>query len=101
MFSCHSDRNHMVIMRAICACLLTSIGFSHVYFFLQTIWICPVQTVHQVQSFHVDAWPDNAVQMYFGRILPKPVLGMTEFLQIVKTIIRQVICADLSASSRF
>ena len=47
------------------------------------------------------ACPDTAVQMYFGRASPKPVLGMIEFPQIVQTRNIQVICADLSASYRF
>ena len=45
--------------------------------------------------------PDKAAQMYFGRVWPKPVLEMIEFPQIVQTMMGQVICADLSAFSRF
>ena len=50
---------------------------------------------------HTCACPDKAAQMYFGRISLKPVLGMIEFPQFVQTMIGQVICADLSAFSRF
>ena len=39
--------------------------------------------------------------MYIGRILLEHVLGMIDFPQIVQTMIRQVICAELSASSLF
>ena len=39
--------------------------------------------------------------MYFGRILLEYVLGMIDFPQIVQTMNRQVICPELSASSRF
>ena len=39
--------------------------------------------------------------MYFGRVSPKPLLGMIESPQFVQTMIGQVICADLSAFSRF
>ena len=45
--------------------------------------------------------PVKAGQMNFGRVSPKPVLGMIEFPQFIQTMIRQVICADLSAFSRF
>ena len=38
--------------------------------------------------------------MYFGRISLEHVLGMINFPQIVQTMIIQVICAELSASSR-
>ena len=47
------------------------------------------------------ACPEKAAQMYFGRISLEHVLEMIDFLQIVQTMIRQVICAELSASSRF
>ena len=43
------------------------------------------------------ACSDKAAQMYFGRVSPKPVLETIEYPQIVQTMIRQVICADLSA----
>ena len=69
------------------------------------IWICPVQTAHQVQHFRVYArtcaCPEKAALMYFGRISLEYVLGMIDFPQIVQTMNRQVICAELSASSRF
>ena len=39
--------------------------------------------------------------MYFGRISLEYVLGMIDFQQIVQTMNRQVIGAELSASSRF
>ena len=43
---------------------------------------------------HTCACPDKAAHMYFGHVAPKPVLGMTEFPQIVHTMIGQVICKD-------
>ena len=43
---------------------------------------------------------DKAAQMYFDRISLEHVLEMINFPQIVQTMIIQVICADLSASSR-
>ena len=52
-------------------------------------WSQPCSCLH--------AYPYKAAQMYFGRISPKPVLGMTEIPQIVQTVIRMAICADLSA----
>ena len=59
---------------------------------------------HQDSAIHVyahTACPDEAAQTYFGRVSPKPVLGMIEFPQFVQNTIGQVICADLSAFSRF
>ena len=50
---------------------------------------------------HTCACPDKAGQMYVGRVSPQPDLGMIELPQIVQTVNRQVICADLSASSCF
>ena len=38
--------------------------------------------------------------MYFDRISLEHVLGMINFPQIVQTMIIQIICPDLSASSR-
>ena len=62
----------------------------HIHFFRNIF-------VHQDSAFHVYAHicacPDKAVQMYFSRVMPKPVEGIIEFLQIVQTVIRQVICA--------
>ena len=49
---------------------------------------------------HTSICPDKAAQMYFGRISLEHVLGMINFPQIVQTMIIQVICAELSASSR-
>ena len=49
---------------------------------------------------HTCICSDKTAQMYFVRISLEYVLGMINFPQIVQTMIIQVICADLSASSR-
>ena len=72
-------------------------------------WSGPTEFAHfqawcKKNLFHVYAHtcicPDKAAQMYFDRISLEHVLGMINFPQIVQTMIIQVICADLSASSR-
>ena len=61
-------------------------------------------TAHQVQCCPcIRAYmymPRKAAQMYFDRIPLEHVLEMINFQHIVQTMIIQVICADLSASSR-
>ena len=75
--------------------VVKSIRLSHIHFFRNIF-------AHQDSAIHVYphtcACPDKAAQMYFGRVSPKPVLGMIKFLQFVKTMIGKVICADLSAA---
>ena len=71
--------------------VIKSIRFPHKHFFRNIFG-------HQDSAIHVYphtcACPDKAAQMYFGRVSPKPVLGMVEFPQTVQAVIRQVICAD-------
>ena len=77
---------------------LTSIRFSHIHFF-GSIFAYQDSAIHVYG--HTCAFPDKTAQMYFGRVSPKAVLGMIEFLQIVETVVGQLVCADLSVSSRF
>ena len=78
---------------------LTSIRFSHIPFSADVF-----RLRIKFSAIHVYAYAcichDKAAQMYFGRVSLEYVLGMINFPQIVQTMIIQVICADLSASSR-
>ena len=75
---------------------LTSIRFSHVPFSADNL-----DMPRSDWSSSACACPEKAALMYFGRISLEYVLGMIDFPQIVQTMNRQVICAELSASSRF
>ena len=77
---------------------LTSIRFSHVPFSADDLDM-PIKfsTIHLYAR--TCACPKKAALMYFGRISLEYVLGMIDFPQIVQT--RQVIYAELSASSHF
>ena len=75
-------------------CLSLSLYAFRIYIFPQHF--CAIHVYA-----HTCACPYKAAQMYFGRVSPKPVLGMIEFPQFVQTMIEQVICTDLSAFSRF
>ena len=78
---------------------LTSIRFSHIPFSAHVFRLrIKFSAVHVY--VHTYICPDKAAQMYFDRISVEHVLGMINFPQIVQTMIIQVICADLSASSR-
>ena len=77
---------------------LTSIRFSHIPF-SYVFWMRIKFSVIHVYA-HTCICPDKAAQMYFDRISLEHVLGMINFPQIVQTMIIQIICADLSASSR-
>ena len=78
---------------------LTSKRFSHIPFSADVFRLCI-----KFSAIHVYAntciCPDKAAQMCFGRILLEHVLGMINFPQFVQTMIIQIICTDLSASSR-
>ena len=74
---------------------LTSIRFSHIPFSAHVF-----RLRIKFSDAHTCICPDKAAQMYFDRISVEHVLGMINFPQIVQTMIIQVICADLSASSR-
>ena len=80
---------------------LTSIRFSHIPFSADVFRLRIKFSAIHVYA-HTFICPDKAAQMYFGRISLEHVLvlGMINFPQIVQTMIRQVIWADLSASSR-
>ena len=60
----------------------------------------PFRLLIKFSAIHVYArtcaCPEKAARMYFGRISLEHVLGMIDFPQIVQTMIRQVICAELS-----
>ena len=75
---------------------LTSIRFSHIPFSADVFRLRIKFNVIHVYA-HTCICPDK---MYFDRISLEHVLGMINFPQIVQTMIIQVICADLSASSR-
>ena len=78
---------------------LTSIRFSHIPFSADVFRLrIKFSAVHVY--VHTCICPDKAAQMYFDRISLEHVLGMINFPQIVQTMIIQVICPDLSASSR-
>ena len=78
---------------------LTTIRFSHIPFSADIFRLrIKFNAVHVYA--HTCICPDKAAQMYFGRISLEHVLGMINFPQIVQTMIIQVICAELSASSR-
>ena len=78
---------------------LTTIRFSHIPFSADVFRLrIKFSAVHVCA--HTCICPDKAAQMYFGRISLEHVLGMINFPQIVQTMIIQVICAELSASSR-
>ena len=77
---------------------LTSVRCSHKHFFRNIL--ANQDSAIQVYA-HTCVCPDKAAQMYCGRVSPKPVLGMTEFPQIVQTMIGEVICVDMSAFSHF
>ena len=78
---------------------LTTIRFSHIPFSADVFRLrIKLSAVHVYA--HTCICPDKAAQMYFGRISLEQVLGMINFPQIVQTMIIQVICAELSASSR-
>ena len=78
---------------------LTSIRFSHIPFSADVFRLRIKFSAVHVYA-HTCICPDKAAQMYFDRISLEHVLGMINFPQIVQTMIIQVICADLSASSR-
>ena len=78
---------------------LTSIRFSHIPFSADVFRLCIKFSADHVYA-HTCICPDKAAQMYFDHISLEHVLGMINFPQIVQTMIIQVICADLSASSR-
>ena len=77
---------------------LTSIRFSDIPFSADVFRLCIKFSAIHVYA-HTCICPDKAAQMYFGRISLEYVLGVIKFPQIVQTMIIQVICADLSASS--
>ena len=77
---------------------LTSIRFSHISFSADVFRLRIKFNVIYVYA-HTCICPDKAAQMYFDRISLEHVLGIINFPQIVQTMIIQVICADLSASS--
>ena len=80
---------------------LTSIRFSHIPFSADVFQMrIKFSVIHVYAHTCTCICPDKAAQMYFGRILLEHVLGMINFPQIVQTMIIQIICADLSASSR-
>ena len=72
---------------------LTSIRFSHIPFSADVFRL-------RIKFSAVHVYAHKAAHMYFDRISLEHVLGMINFPQIVQTMIIQVICADLSASSR-
>ena len=78
---------------------LTSIRFSHIPFSADVFRLRITFSAIHVYA-HTCICLDKAEQMYFDRISLEHVLGMINFPQIVQTMIIQVICADLSASSR-
>ena len=78
---------------------LTSIRFSHIPFSADVFRLRIKFSAIHVYA-HTCIYLDKAAQMYFGRISLEYVLGMINLPQIVQTMIIQVICADLSASSR-
>ena len=73
--------------------------------FFRRFGYAPFRLLIKFSAVHVYArtcaCPEKAALMYFGRISLEHVLGMIDFPQIVQTMIRQVICAELSASSCF
>ena len=75
------------------------IRFSHIPFSADVFRMRIKFSVIHVYA-HTCICPDKAAQMYFDRISLEHVLGMIKFPQIVQTLIIQIICADLSASSR-
>ena len=78
---------------------LTTIHFSHIPFSADVFRLrIKFSAVHVYVNTCI--CPDKGLQMYFGRISLEHVLGMINFPQIVQTMIIQVICAELSASSR-
>ena len=78
---------------------LTSIRFLHIPFSADGFRLrIKFSAIHAFA--HTCICPDKAAQMYLDRISLEHVLGMINFLQIVQTMIIQVICPDLSASSR-
>ena len=83
---------------------LTSIRFSHVPFSADDLDMprsdCSSSSALSIYA-RTCACPEKAALMYFGHISLEYVLGMIDFPQIVQTMNRQVICAELSASSRF
>ena len=78
---------------------LTSIRFSHVPFSADDLDM-PRSDCSSSSALSMYTRVKAAL-MYFGRISLEYVLGMIDFPQIVQTMNRQVICAELSASSRF
>ena len=78
---------------------LTTIRFSHIPFSAD-VFRLRIKFSAVLIDAHTCICPDKAAQMYFGRISLEHVLGMIHFPQIVQTMIIQVICAELSASSR-
>ena len=78
---------------------LTSIRFSHIPFSADVFRLRIKFSAVHVYA-HTCIFPDKAAQMYFDRISLEHVLGLINFPQIVQTMIIQVICADLSESSR-
>ena len=78
---------------------LTSIRFSHIPFSADVFRLRIKFSAIYVYA-HTCICPDKAAQMYFGRISLEYFLRLINFPQIVQTMIIQVICADLSASSR-
>ena len=78
---------------------LTTIRFSHIPFSADVSRLRIKFSAVHVYA-HTCICTDKAAQMYFGRISLEHVLGMINFPQIVQTMIIQVICAELSASSR-
>ena len=77
----------------------TTIRFSHIPFSADVFRLRIKFSAVHVYA-HTCIYPDKAAQMYFGRISLEHVLGMINFPQIVQTMIIQVICPQLSASSR-
>ena len=78
---------------------LTTIRFSHIPYSADVFRLRIKFSVSHVYA-HTCICPDKAAQMYFGHISLEHVLGMINFPQIVQTMIIQVICPQLSASSR-
>ena len=79
---------------------LTSIRFLHIPFSADVFRLRIKFSTIYVYA-HTCICPEKAAQMYFSCISLEHVFGMINFPQIVQTMIIQVICADLSASSRF
>ena len=86
---------HVVNFYTLLACSLFRRQFGYAPFRL----LIKFSTIHVYAR--TCACPEKAALMYFSLISLEHVLGMIDFPQIVQTMNRQVICAELSASSRF